>query len=424
MIDFEIDTEKKKQQAGTIATLKVVGVGGAGGNTVNSIIESGNTGIDFIAANTDAQALELSQAETKVQIGIKSTKGLGTGADPELGKRAAEEDLDKIMEAIGGADVVFLAGGMGGGTGSGGLPVVARALRDKGILSIAIVTKPFLFEGKRRSVVAEKTLAELRKEVDTLLVVPNQNLIDLVDQNVSMIDAFAMVNDLLCQSVKGISDIITRPGHINVDFSDVRTIMKDMGLAVMGIGKASGKDRAQEAALQAISSPLLENMSVEGAHGVLLNISGGADLSLHEISKAASVVYDQAHEDANIILGSVIDESLQDEITVTIIATGFDHANTAQHATAQKTTDTAADHGPVACAEGTRDQESSSEQRAFEHVSESEKTSDKQGAAQEAFGADGAVSEPEKAQSGRSLVDLNDLDVPTFLREKGSFPRE
>jgi cell division protein FtsZ len=321
MIEFEVD--KKGAQA-AIAKIKVIGVGGAGGNTLNSIIESGCEGIEFIAVNTDAQALDLSRADHKIQIGVKSTKGLGTGTNPEIGKRAAEEDIDKVMDVVADADIVFLAAGMGGGTGSGALPVIAHALREKNILTIAIVTKPFQFEGKRRSSVADNALNNVRKEVDTLLVVPNQKLFDVVDQKVSMIDAFSMINDLLTQSVRGISDIITRPGHINVDFADVRTIMKDRGLAVMGTGKASGTDRAEMATLEAISSPLLENMSVEGAHGVLFNITGGKNLGLHEIGKAASIIYEQAHEDANIIIGSVIDESLTDEVIVTIIATGFE----------------------------------------------------------------------------------------------------
>jgi len=323
MIEFELD---KKGAQTAIAKIKVIGVGGAGGNTLNSIIESGCAGIEFIAVNTDAQALDLSRADHKIQIGVKSTKGLGTGTNPEIGKRAAEEDIDKVMEVVADADIVFLAAGMGGGTGSGALPVIAHALREKNILTIAIVTKPFQFEGKRRSSVADNALNNVRKEVDTLLVVPNQKLFDVVDQKVSMIDAFSMINDLLTQSVRGISDIITRPGHINVDFADVRTIMKDRGLAVMGTGKASGSDRAEMATLEAISSPLLENMSVEGAHGVLFNITGGKNLGLHEIGKAASIIYEQAHEDANIIIGSVIDESLTDEVIVTIIATGFEKA--------------------------------------------------------------------------------------------------
>jgi cell division protein FtsZ len=316
--------EEEKKELIPMASIKVIGVGGGGGNTVNSLIESGYEGIQCIVANTDAQALESSKARQKVQIGVKSTKGLGTGADPAVGKRAAEEDLDKVLEVVSDADIVFLSGGMGGGTGSGALPVIARSLREKGILTIAIVTKPFLFEGKRRARVAQEAIDQLRKAVDTLIVIPNQKLLDLVDSKVSMINAFAMINDVLCQSVRGISDIITKPGHINVDFADVRTIMKDRGLAVMGTGRATGEGRAKKAALAAISSPLLENMSVAGAHGVLFNISGGKSLGIHEISEAASVIYEQAHEDANIILGSVIDESLDDEVVVTIIATGFD----------------------------------------------------------------------------------------------------
>lgn len=322
MIDFE---QEALQRQKSMVSIKVIGVGGAGGNAVNSIIESGCQGIGFVVANTDAQALEFSKAQHKIQIGVKSTKGLGAGTNPEIGKRAAEEDLDKVMEAINGADIVFIVGGMGGGTGSGGLPVIARALREKGILSIAIVTRPFLFEGKRRAAVADEAIERLKSDVDTLIIIPNEKLLEVVDEKVSMIDAFAMINQgVLSQSVRGLSDIITRPGHINVDYADIRTIMKDRGLAVMGTGKASGAGRARTAALQAISSPLLENMSVVGAHGVLCNITGGKGLGLHEISEAASVVYEQAHEDANIIIGSVIDENLKDEVVVTIIATDFE----------------------------------------------------------------------------------------------------
>jgi cell division protein FtsZ len=317
MIEFIQEHEQ------SIATIKVIGVGGAGSNTINSMIESGYEAIEFIIANTDAQALRASKASKKIQLGIKSTKGLGSGANPELGRRAAEEDLDKVIDAVGEADIVFLAGGMGGGTGSGALPVIARALKSKGILTVAVVTKPFSFEGKRRARVAEQALEILKKEVDTLIVIPNQKLLNVVDEQVSMIDAFAMINEVLNQSVRGISDIITKSGHINVDFADLREIMRGMGLAVMGTGSASGADRARIAAQQAISSPLLENMSITGAKGVLLNISGGRSLGLHEISQAASIIYEQADEDANIILGSVINEELGDKIVVTIIATGF-----------------------------------------------------------------------------------------------------
>lgn len=317
----------KEEEPKPIVSIKVIGVGGAGGNAVKRIIESGIHNIECIVVNTDAQALELSTVPTKIQIGVKSAKGLGTGANPELGKRAAEEDLDKILQAVGNAEIVFLAAGMGGGTGSGAVPVIARALREKGILTIAIITKPFIFEGKRRMMVAQEAAEVVRKSVDTLIVMPNQNLLQVADKKVSMIDAFAMINDVLTQSVKGISDIITNPGHINVDCADVRAIMKDQGLAIMGTGKVkAGSGNGRDAALQAITSPLLENMSIEGAHSVLLNVTGGKNLGLHDISDAASVVYEQAHEDANIIIGSVIDESMGDEISVTIIATGFKDA--------------------------------------------------------------------------------------------------
>ena len=246
MIDFG---EEEKNETMPRVKIKVLGVGGAGGNTVNSMIDAQFEGIDFIVANTDAQALNLSKAPHKIQLGVKSTKGLGTGGNPELGKRAAEEDIEKVMEILADADIVFLTGGMGGGTGSGGLPVIAQALKEKGILTISVVTKPFIFEGKRRTQVAEASLEMLKKEVDTLLIMPNQKLLEVVDKNVSMIDAFALINDVLNRSVKGIADIIAKPGHINVDFADVRAIMKDMGLAVMGTGKASGEDRAQLAAM-------------------------------------------------------------------------------------------------------------------------------------------------------------------------------
>lgn len=321
MIEFEVEPVLKSK---VNASIKVIGVGGAGGNTVNCIIESGCHDIEFVAINTDAQVLEFSKAKHRIQIGVKSTKGLGTGTDAELGKRSAEEDLDKVMAVLEGADIVFITAGMGGGTGSGVAPVIARALREKGILSIAVVTKPFLFEGKRRARIADQAINALAQDIDTLLVIPNQKLLEVTGEQVSMIEGFAMINEVLAQSVRGIFDIIVKPGHINVDFADVRTIMKDRGFAVMGTGVASGENRAKVAALKAISSPLLENMSIAGAHGVLLNISGGRNLGLHEISQAASVVYEQVHEDANIIIGSVIDESLGDVISITIIATGFE----------------------------------------------------------------------------------------------------
>ncbi len=414
MIEFEPETLNKT----SIVSIKVIGIGGAGGNTVNSIIESGCQGIEFITANTDAQALELSRASAKIQIGIKSTKGLGTGANPEIGKRAAEEDLDKVREVIGDADIVFLAAGMGGGSGSGGLPVIAHALREKGILSIAIVTKPFLFEGKRRAEVAEVAIEQLKKEVDTLIVIPNQKLLEVVDPTVSMIDAFSMINEILSQSVRGISDIITKPGHINVDFADVRTIMKDRGLAVMGTGKATGTDRAKEAALQATSSPLLENMSVTGAHGVLFNITGGKDLGLHEVSEAASVIYEQAAENANIILGSVIDESLNDEVIVTIIATGFQSG-----LLGEQSDDIAFEQAEVQvqatvldCLDEEVGEQSTEVQEVLQEESPEPTKEGKE--AKLAARADQVESLDEEQKKDNIIIDPNDLDIPTFLRKE------
>jgi cell division protein FtsZ len=321
------------------AVIKLIGVGGAGGNMVNSIIKSGYLNIQCLVANTDLQALAQSDADVKIQIGIKSTKGLGTGANPEIGKRAAEEDLDKIIQTVGDADIVFITGGMGGGTGTGAIPVITQALRDKGILTIAIVTKPFAFEGRKRAKAADDAIERLKKGVDTLIIMPNQKLLEVTDKNTSMIDAFSMINDVLGQSVRSICDIITKPGHINVDFADVRAIMKDRGIAVMGTGCASGEGRSRAATIDAISSPLLENMSVHGARAILFNITGGQDLALHEISEAASVIYEQAHEDATIILGSVIDENMIDEVKVTIIATGFDQISSFASAYAEASAD-------------------------------------------------------------------------------------
>ena len=387
MIEFD-----EQQKNVPTANIKVIGVGGAGGNTVNSMIDAQFEGVEFIVANTDAQALTLSRAHHRIQLGLKSTKGLGTGANPELGKRAAEEDIDKVMEYVEDADIVFLAGGMGGGTGSGGLPVIAQVLKEKGILSIAIVTKPFLFEGRRRASVAQKAIELLKHDVDTLLVMPNQKLLEVVDANVSMIDAFAMINSVLAQSVKGIADIITKPGHINVDFADIRAIMKGMGLAVMGTGSAQGENRAHEAAMQAISSPLLENMSIEGARGVLLNISGGTNLGLHELSEAASIIYDKADEDATIILGSVIDETLTDEVIVTVIATGFyPHNERAEPVT-----------NSVYVSPDITSQEAV-EQKKDEHcIDEPPQVENKS---------------RDSSENKHSLIDTNDLDIPTFLRK-------
>jgi cell division protein FtsZ len=414
-----IELAESFEQKNVTASIKVIGVGGAGGNTVNSIIATGSQGIECIVVNTDAQALALSKAPYKVQIGIKSTKGLGTGANPEIGKRAAEEDIDKVMEAIGDADIVFLAGGMGGGTGSGALPIIAQSLREKGILSVAIITKPFLFEGKRRERVAEKAIENLKQIVDTLIIMPNQKLLEVTEQNISMVEAFALINDVLSQSVRGISNIIAKPGHINVDYADVRVIMKDTGLAVMGTGKASGQTRAKDAAQQAISSPLLENMNIIGARGVLLNITGGNNLGLHEISEAASVVYEQAHEDANIIIGSVIDEDLNDEVIITIIATGFEkQTETGAFCPLEKTLQVRATMLDRFCQE--------SENKKIEQPKFTEKsdkifttqkitTNETQNDMQLLTNDNIEINKENKKSN--IIIDPTDLDIPTFLRK-------
>lgn len=330
MIDFEAES---MNQSMPIARIKVLGVGGGGSNMVNSMIDTGYENIEFIVANTDAQALKLSKAPHKIQLGIKSTRGLGAGANPTVGRMAAEEDIHTLTRALKDADIVFLVGGLGGGTGSGALPVIARALKDKDMLTVAVVTKPFMVEGRRRMKIAQDALNDLKQEVDTLIVMPNQKLLES-DYNkregkkeVSLIDAFAMINGVLNQFVRSIADIISKPGHINVDFADIKTVMKQKGFAVIGTGRSSGEERAKKAAMQAISSPLLDNMSIAGAQGVILNISGSSSLGLHEMSAAAEVVYDKAHEDANIILGTVVDESLDDDVMVTVIATGFLQSN-------------------------------------------------------------------------------------------------
>ena len=306
------------------AKIKVIGIGGGGGNALNTMISAGINGVDFISANTDAQALRASLAPIKVQIGAQLTKGLGAGANPDIGRSAALESRDQIKELISGADMVFITAGLGGGTGTGGAPVVAQIAREVGALVLAVVTKPFLFEGRKRQRQAEAGLMELKKVVDTIVTIPNQRLLSFVGKDVSFLDAFRMADQVLLQGVKGISELVTTPGLINLDFADIRTIMADMGLALLGTGVGKGEHRALEAAKQAISSPLLEDATIHGAKGVLINISGGPDLTLHEVSQAASLVHEEAHDEANIIFGAVIDENIKDEMRVTLIATGFE----------------------------------------------------------------------------------------------------
>jgi cell division protein FtsZ len=310
------------QTGNYLAVIKVVGVGGGGTNAVNRMVDAGLAGCEFIAVNTDAQALMMTDADVKIQVGAQVTRGLGAGADPEIGFAAAQESRDELKEALKGADMVFVTAGEGGGTGTGGAPVVAELGQEIGALTVGVVTRPFAFEGRKRADQAERGIDQLRDRVDTLIVIENDRLLQVVERQTSVVEAFGMADDILRQGVQGITDLITEPGLVNLDFADVRTIMRDAGSALMGIGRASGENRAAEAARTAVSSPLLE-ASIEGATGILLNITGGPDIGLFEVNEAAEVVTGAADQNANVIFGAVIDESLGDEVQVTVIATGF-----------------------------------------------------------------------------------------------------
>ncbi len=321
---FALDDQQQEAIPG--ARIKVIGVGGGGGNAINTMIASGLRGVEFVAANTDRQALEQNLAGVKIQLGKNLTRGLGAGANPETGRAAASEDQARIGEAIEGADMVFVTAGMGGGTGTGAAPVIAKIARDLGALTVGVVTRPFGFEGTKRGRLAAAGLEALRQSVDTLIVVPNDRLLMISDANTTMLDAFRHCDAVLVNAVQGISDLIMVGGYINVDFADVKSVMCDMGMALMGTGTASGERRAEEAAEMAISSPLLDDVTIDGATGVLINITGGLNLGIQEIHRASSLIQESAHPDANIIFGTVIDESLEDEVRVTVIATGFDRA--------------------------------------------------------------------------------------------------
>jgi cell division protein FtsZ len=388
------------------ACIKVFGIGGAGGNAVNSMINDSDIEVvDFIIGNTDAQALDQSPAINKIQLGAKITKGLGAGANPDIGRRAAEEDLDEIMRHVADADILFLTAGLGGGTGSGALPVIALAAKESGILTVAVVTKPFAFEGKRRLKHAEDAIKHLEGVVDTLIVVPNQRLLEIVDAKISMLDAFALSNNILKQAIKGISDIITKSGHINVDFADVRTIMKGMGMALMGTGRASGPTRAKDAALKAISSPLLENVNIKGARGVLINITGNTDLGLYEINEAASLVYEMVSTEADIILGSVIDSSLGEDVMVTVIATGVGSEKTATVSAASM----------ISAAPVRDHMVASTLARDVALVKQMDHSIQQVSPAEEVV-----VKKDMIGSNDHSDYDMNDLDTPTFMRKKQS----
>ena len=334
------------------ARIKVIGVGGGGSNAVNRMVQSGLTGVEFIVANTDRQALMHNAASVKLQIGSKLTKGLGAGADPAVGKAAALEDTEKILEALQGADMVFVTTGLGGGTGTGAAPVIASLASEIGALTVAVVTKPFRFEGRRRQTQAERGLQELKDAVDTMITIPNERLLTTVDKATSMSDAFAVADDVLRQAIQGISDLILVPGIINLDYADVKTIMSRMGIAIMGTGIGSGQDRARIAATAAISSPLLEDANVQGARGVIINITGGPDLTLSEVSEASEIIHQAAHEDANIIFGAVMNPNMEGKVKITVIATGFDPVRASMSPAAQSLMPTPVDLSAYAAARG------------------------------------------------------------------------
>ena len=377
MLEFDTNMDE-------LATIKVIGVGGGGNNAVNRMIEHGVEGVEFIAVNTDSQALNLSKAELRIQIGGKLTRGLGAGANPEVGKKAAEESKEQIEEVLQGADMVFVTAGMGGGTGTGAAPVIAQVAKDLGALTVGVVTRPFSFEGRRRSTQAISGIEALKNAVDTLIVIPNDRLLEIVDKNTPMLEAFREADNVLRQGVQGISDLIAKPGLINVDFADVKTIMFDKGSALMGIGIATGETRATEAAKKAISSPLLET-SIDGAHGILMNITGGTNLSLYEVQEAADLVTSAADKEVNVIFGSVINENLNDEIVVTVIATGFDDIVKKPEAPSKQ-------------------QRPTLNQKQHQHAAAKEETPIQQ--------------QPREQVQRPRIQEDDELDIPTFLRNR------
>jgi cell division protein FtsZ len=410
------------------ALIRVVGIGGGGSNAVNRMIRAEMMGVEFIAVNTDAQALLQSDAPHKIRIGDKITRGLGAGGDPGIGQRAAEEDSEKIYEALKDSDMVFLTAGMGGGTGSGGAPIIAEVARDVGALTIGVVTKPFSFEGARRRLVAEKTSEALRDKVDTLITIPNDRLKEVVQKDTSIVDAFRVVDDVLRQGVQGISDLITVPGLINLDFADVRAIMKNAGSALMGIGRASGENRAVEAARQATASPLLE-ISITGAQGILFNITGGPNLGLFEVNEAAEIVKETADPEANIIFGTVIDERMGDDVMITVIATGFDASRRREITRGEASTGFEVGTGARAAREGRDFLRELEEERAatvgtpvMEPVERGERT-DRTAAERTERSERGERDEqqPTRIESTprRPTYETEDLDIPAFLRRKG-----
>lgn len=394
------------------ARIKAIGVGGAGGNAVNTMIEEGLKGVDFIVANTDSQALDANKAENKIQIGDSMTKGLGAGANPEVGRRAAMEDRERIREFLTGADMIFITAGMGGGTGTGGAPIIASVAREVGALTVGVVTKPFIFEGKRRMQQAEEGIRELKDKVDTLVVIPNQRLLSIAGKSTTLLETFKVADGVVTQAVRGIADLIVTPGLINLDFADVRTVMREMGFALMGAASATGENRALEAAQQAISSPLLEDVSINGARGVLINVTGGADMSLFEVNEAATLIQGEAHDDATIIFGAVIDETIEDELRITVIATGFGDEGTRapQPATVDKKEAPQQKQGSLGL--GVRD----ARDKKIVHLGTL--VDDEYGGPSWQRGEEKESSAPQPINLEEKDVAEDDFDIPTFLRKR------
>jgi cell division protein FtsZ len=389
------------------ASIKVVGIGGGGGNAVNRMIEEGLGGVEFIAINTDAQALLLSKAKTRVRIGDKLTRGLGAGGNPEIGRKAAEESADELYEVLRGADMVFITSGMGGGTGTGGAPVVAQVAKELGTLTIGVVTRPFTFEGSRRIQAAEAGIEALKSQVDTLIVIPNDRLLQIVDKRASLHDAFGMADDVLRQGIQGISELITVPGLINLDFADVRTIMSEGGAALMAVGRATGEDRARKAAEEAISSSLLD-VTIDGARGILFNVTGSPTMSLFEVNEAAAIIKETAHPDVNLIFGAVIDENMGDEVRIAVIATGFEQSRVATRR-------------PVSPGERVRTPAQAPAarpvQRPAQSVQPEPPATETNPEAPAAPPAQPPTRKVEEEFTSR-VYDTNDLDIPAFLRRR------
>ncbi|MBN1681115.1 MAG: cell division protein FtsZ [Anaerolineae bacterium] len=383
------------------ASIKVVGIGGGGSNAVNRMIEEGLGGVEFIAINTDAQALMLSKAKTRVRIGDKLTRGLGAGGNPEVGRKAAEESADELYEVMRGADMVFITSGMGGGTGTGGTPVIAQVAKELGALTIGVVTRPFTFEGARRIQAAEAGIEALKGQVDTLIVIPNDRLLQIVDKRASLQDAFGMADDVLRQGIQGISELITVPGLINLDFADVRTIMSEGGAALMAVGRATGEDRARQAAEEAISSNLLD-VTIDGARGILFNITGGPGMSLFEVNEAAAIIKETAHPDVNLIFGAVIDDNMGEEVRLTVIATGFEQSRVATRR-------------PVSARD--RVGKAAPAARPAARSTESAKPDTEADTTDDASQSQPAQRKVEEDFTSR-VYDTNDLDIPAFLRRR------